>query len=200
MNCPKGFHVNAQIAYALMTHPTAAMRRIRTVPALGTGIVMLLAGAVSNAVAFAFLRAQASGPKGAVIVILYMALVATTALATWLFLGGLIHAAANLMGGYGNFGRFLAALGLAAAPFILCTPCGLLLSLLGGTGSLLYSIPVLPLIVLWAWILVIIGIKEIYALSAGGAVVASLLPLAIIVVTTLSLWSTALATVLLALA
>ena len=189
--------MNAQIAYALITHPTVAMRRIRTTPALGTGMVMLLAAAVSSAAAFAFLRAQANGPKAPVVVVVYMVLMAITALAMWLFLGGLMHAAANLMGGYGNFGRFLAAFGLAAAPFILCTPCGLLLSLLGGTGSLLYSVPVLPLIEIWSWILVIIGIKEIYGLSAGGAVVASLLPLVIIVVATLSLWSTALATVLL---
>ena len=36
--------MNAQIAYALITHPTVAMRRVRTAPTLGTGIVMLLAG------------------------------------------------------------------------------------------------------------------------------------------------------------
>jgi len=186
--------VNAQIAYALITHPTAAMRRIRTTPALGTGIAMLIGAAASNAVAFAFMRAQVTGPKAPVVVIGYMVLVTITALAMWLFLGGLMHAAANLMGGYGNFGRFLAAFGLAAAPFILCTPFVLLLSLLGSTGSLLYSVPVLPLIEIWSWVLVIIGVKEIYGLSVGGAVVASLLPLVIIIVVTLSLWSTALAT------
>ena len=191
--------MNAQVAYALITHPTLAMRKVRTTKALGTGVVMLVAGSVSLAVAFALLKAEATGAKAPAVIAAYVALVTLTSFAWWLFMGGLVHAAAGLMGGYGNFGRFLAAAGLALAPFTLCTPIVLLLSLLGGLGGVLYMVPILPLIHVWAWVLLIIGIKEVYGLSVGSAIVASLLPFLIIAALTLASLATLVVTVLMSL-
>ena len=188
--------MNAQVTYALITHPTLAMRMVRTTKALGTGIVMLLAASISSAVAFTLLKAEATGPKAPAVLITYVAIVLVTSFVWWLFMGGLIHASAGLMGGYGNFPRFLAAGGLALAPFTLCTPIVLLLSLLGGLGGVLYIMPIQPLILIWSWVLLIIGIKEIYGLSVGSAVVASLLPILIIAALMLASIATLVVTVL----
>lgn len=168
--------MNAQIAYALITHPTAAMRRLRTTGALGSGITMLVAASVSTSVAWAVISAAAAGAVGPLVLAAFALFSTASVFALWLFLGGLTHSAACLMGGYGNFGRFLAAYGLVSAPFTLCAPAIILLSPLGASGTALFFLAVVPLIIVWAWVLAIIGIKEIYGLSAGTATVASLLP------------------------
>ena len=168
--------MNAEITYALITHPSAAMRKIRTTGALGSGIVMLLAASISTALAYSVLIAEAVGPVAPWKLAVFALFASATVFALWLFLGGLTHSAACLMGGYGNFGRFLTACGLTSAPFTLCAPAVILLVPLGGTGVSLFVLAVLPLIFIWAWVLNIIGIKEIYGLSVGGATVASLLP------------------------
>ena len=176
--------MNAQVTYALITHPSIAMRKLRTAGALGTGIMVMIAGAISFSVSYSMIEAQVLGSRGPVVLTAFALLVTLTTFSMWLFTGGLTHAAACLMGGYGNFGRFLAAYGLTMAPFTLCTPAVLLLTLVGMTGSYLFVLAVLPMIFIWSWILTIIAIKEIYGLSAGAATVASLLPYLIIAVMT----------------
>ena len=189
--------MNAQITYALITHPSAAMRKIRTTGALGSGIVMLLAASISTALAYSVLSAEAIGPLPAWKLAVFALFGTATVFALWLFMGGLTHSAACLMGGYGNFGRFLTAYGLTSAPFTLCAPAVVLLAPLGGTGASLFVLAVLPLIIVWAWVLNVIGIREIYGLSVGGATVASLLPCLLIIALGLLLPITMLASVVL---
>ena len=165
-----------EVTYALIAHPTQAMRRIRSTGAVGTSVMMLVAGSISLAVSYLFITTASTGPKGVVVVALFTSLTIATVIVLWLLLGGLTHASACLMGGYGHFGKFLSAYGVAAAPFTLCVPAILLLSLLGSVGMLLFVVPVLPILLLWWWVLTITGIKEMYGLSAGTATVASLLP------------------------
>jgi len=173
--------LSAQVAYALITHPADAMRRIRTDRAPGWAVVMLVAASVSFAVGFALASAAHGGGRGPGMLAAFVGSRVVMALGAWIFVGALTHSAACLMGGYGHLVKFLTAYAMASMPFTLCTPAALLLSLLGGLGLPLLVVVVLPVLALWWWGLTISGIKELYGLSTGAAVVASILPYALIV-------------------
>jgi len=177
--------LSAEVAYALITRPSHAMRRIRSAGSPGSSALMLIAASASFAVSFLLTSALYTGGKGPGLVAVVIVGRVLLALVGWLLLGGLIHSAACLMGGYGHFAKFLAAYAMASMPFTLCTPVALLLSLLGVTGLVVFAFVVLPILAAWWWGLTIAAIKEIYALSTGAAVVVSILPYALVIVTLL---------------
>jgi len=156
------------------------MRKIRTERALGWAVMTLIAASVSFAVGFALVTAAHSGGSGPILLAVFVASRVVMALGAWIFIGALTHSAACLMGGYGHFVKFLTAYAMAALPFTLCTPAALLLSLLGAPGLPLFAVGVL-LLAVWWWCLTIAGIKELYGLSTGPAVMASVLPYFLIV-------------------
>jgi hypothetical protein len=172
--------VSADVAYAIMTHPVEAMRKLRTVKATGMAVATLFAGLLSAAVGFAVLLTLFTGGQSVLVLPVYVGLAVATGAAAWLFVGWLTHAAAGVMGGYGRIGKFLSAYALAMMPFALCTPVALIVLPLDGWPALALFALACMCLSLWSSLLTIVGIMEVYGLSAGAALVASLLPCVLI--------------------
>lgn len=172
--------MSAQVAYAIITRPDDAMRRIRASGGLGTAVMTLICASVSFAVGCALALALLSGGKGAMTLAFFVGWSVLLALVLWVFIGALSHSAACLMGGYGHFAKFLAAYAMASMPFALSAPAALILSPLGGAGASLFVLLVLPILGIWQWFLIVFAIRELYGLSTGVAFVASILPYGLI--------------------
>lgn len=172
--------MSADVAYAIMTHPVEAMRKLRTVKATGVAVATLFAALLSVAVGFAVLLTLFTGGKSVIVLPVYLGLAVVTGAAAWFVVGGLTHATAGVMGGYGRIGKFLSAYALAMMPLALCTPAALIVLPLGGWVALALFVLACMCLSLWSWLLTVAGIMEVYGLSAGAALVASLLPYVLI--------------------
>ncbi|NQT20715.1 MAG: YIP1 family protein [Planctomycetes bacterium] len=172
--------MSVDVAYAIMTHPAEAMRKLRTVKATGVAAATLLGALVSVAVGVAVILTLLTGGLSVFVLPVYVGLSVATGAAAWLFVGGLTHAAAGVMGGYGRIGKFLSAYALAMMPFALCTPVALIVWPVGGWAALALFVVACVCLSLWSWLLTVAGIMEVYGLSAGAALVASLLPCVLI--------------------
>ena len=117
-----------------------------------------------------------------------------TALILWviIFLAGLIasagvfHGVARLLRGRGSYLGMLCGLSFATFPVVFFAPLGLLSFFLGLSGTFLYLIGGI-LLLLWILVLQIIAVRQNYSFSTGRAITAYFIPGGAVLITLVSI-------------
>ncbi|MGB9802487.1 YIP1 family protein [Desulfofundulus sp.] len=181
------------IIYGVFFDPAVTFRRLAPHPPLGAAFVIFtlvnLAGALMGALVGYHMALLPGGRPSAGINWLAPAapLVAVAGLVfqylKWLVVSAFLHFTAGLMGGRGSAPGVLTVTGLASLPALVLIPADLLLLLFNTRGVALTVITViLGLVVfVWALVLVVLGLKEVYQFSAGRALITLLLPPSVII-------------------
>ena len=167
----------SELCYALIARPSAAMATVRRTSATRIAMAIVVLALVSQHVAGALFDVPpANRFLWTLVVVGSFVVKVVMAAALWLTLTLTCHAVARLMGGYSEIGRCFSLLGLSAAPLALGTPLALLARASGAGGALFYANIALPLLALWALVLAVIGLREVYRLGPASAVISVLLP------------------------
>lgn len=103
----------------------------------------------------------------------------------WFVYSGALHLLADLAGGSGKAAGVLVVTGLASLPALLFLPVQILITFWGGNWMAgLINFLIMLSVLIWGFILVVIGMRETQRLSTGSAVLVSLLPAIAIVLAT----------------
>lgn len=95
----------------------------------------------------------------------------------WFVYSGLLSLLADLMGGKGRAVGAMISTGLASLPSLLFVPFQIIAAAFGGKGlSDIVNFLVLVIVLIWGFILVVIGLRETQRLTTGSAVLVALIP------------------------
>lgn len=175
--------------YELLMRPWAAFERAARSYSWGLGLIVLAAATLSWHVASAMSSALGSGiAVPALVLLLPFRLMLVMIL--WVGLAALIHLLARGFRGYGSAAALFLVVGLSSLPFVFLTPLAILTRPLSEAGSALYAIA-FGILCLWSLVLLVKGVRRVYVLGSGAAVISVLASWALLC--TLALAATALA-------
>jgi len=181
--------VMLELVYGILFDPVKTCRRIIESPPLGTITVIfslvkifsnLMGGYLSAKFFFNGLSGSGRGASG--VAESLAPAVAVFGLACeylkWLFYSGFLHLTAELSGGRGRAAAIFAVTGLASVPALLFLPLNILLFVLDGKGVTVFVITLFSglAVIIWGFVIIVIGLKEAHGFSAGRAVLVALLP------------------------
>ncbi|MEW6276678.1 MAG: Yip1 family protein [Bacillota bacterium] len=187
---PQGF---LELVYGVLFEPVAAFSRVVQRLPLGQTVLIFtlvnLLVAFMNGLVMSRLMHHPAADHMAVMMVKAMTPVLvilglTFQFAKWFTYSALLHLLAEFLGGRGRAVGVWTVAGLASLPGIFLVPVNLLLLLFGVRGFALSLLVYLFgfLVLIWGMILLILGIRQEHALSAGRAAAVVLLPVGAVVV------------------
>ena len=157
------------VTYELLMRPSAALERAARSSSWGLGLAVLVAATLSWHVASTLHAAQRSG-VGAPVLILVLPFRLVLVLLMWVGLVALIHLVARGLRGYGSPRALFLVVGLSSLPLVFLTPLAILTRPLSGAGSALYAMA-LGCLCVWSLVLLVKGVRRVYVLGSGAAVI-----------------------------
>ncbi|OAT79753.1 Yip1 family protein [Desulfotomaculum copahuensis] len=176
-----------ELVYGVLFDPASTFRRVAAGPPLGTAVLVFTLVNLISALMSALLahRLAYRGPNGMHMAWLMQAatpVLAATGLVLqyvkWYVFSALIHLTAGLTGGRGRAAGTLTVVALSVLPSIILVPVDLILLLAGLHGPAVTVVMILLglLILVWSVVLVVLGLREVHAISTGQSLIAVLLP------------------------
>lgn len=183
-----------EMIYGVLFDPVATFRGVAVSPPVGRALLIFSVVSLLGAVMGFYLSTQVFrgelgdlGPLAEMMDMMIPLMVfggLIIAFVKWVVYSGLLHLVAEMFGGSGRALGVLAVTGLASLPVILLMPVELVVVLAGGQSPLATIITGLFGLVslVWGFVLVVLGLREVHGFSAGRALTVALTPpLAIIV-------------------
>jgi len=100
----------------------------------------------------------------------------------WVFIAGILHVVAKILGGKGAFTEMLVLMGFAMLPNILQAPIGLVVIHIGSLTGAFVSMGLGGVLAIWILILDVLAIREAHKFSTGRAIATLVLPFVVLIV------------------
>ncbi|MGQ9512877.1 YIP1 family protein [Thermodesulfitimonas sp.] len=180
-----------ELVHGVLFSPAVAFRAVAGAPPLKEAAFIFFLLTLGNALAGSFLlRANFAGLPGVNLIEitrvvtgllpLFILLAILFGAAKWFLYSALFHFLAGLLGGRGNPRGTLVVCALAGLPGIFLVPVELALDILK-----VAAVPAAALgglvglgVLVWEFVLLVIGLREVHRFTTGSAVITVLLPLA----------------------
>jgi hypothetical protein len=180
-----------ELIYGVLFDPVKTFKRAAESPPVGSAVLIFSLVKVLSVFTALFLSTKiaisdltgltgmgmeemfrAAAPAAAVFMLAYYYI-------KWFVYSGLLYLLAELSGGSGRAAGVLAVTGLASLPALLFLPFQILVAILGYRGFYeIMSFIFMAAIMIWGFVLVVIGLGETQRLSSGRAVMVALAPAA----------------------
>ncbi len=99
----------------------------------------------------------------------------------WVFIAGILHVVAKILGGKGAFTEMLVLMGFAMLPKVFQAPIGLAVIHIGSLTGAFVSMGLGGILTIWILILDVLAIREAHKFSTGRAIATLVLPFAILI-------------------
>lgn len=172
-----------ELIYGVLFAPADTFRWVAAAPPLRLTLVIATlvnaAGALMSVFVYRAITPPGSGEAALAVLMPYLALIGFFGwYLKWLGYGGVLHLAAQLLGGANGAGATLAVYGLATLPglFILPVEAVVISAGLPEAASARLVGPAALGVFVWGLVLLVIGLREVHGLTAKRAVATVLLP------------------------
>ena len=180
-----------ELVYGILFEPVKTLKRAAQRPPLVNALVLVtivgLAGVLMWLLTISIILDQAAGPSSSgsfpvsarPLLVLGAVLIFLWSYIKWFGYSAFISLVAEMLGGMGRARNVAAIVGLSLIPTILIIPVQVLNQYFNSPVFIIITI-----LALWTWVtvLMVIGIREVHALSTGRALLAVLSPVLVLVV------------------
>ena len=168
---------SSEILLLTFAHPRRAMGLARYARGGALAAMVVVGSGISmSTAAMMALSGRLSPGMGAMGVAMVLLGGAVLFVADWWAVVMGAHFGAGLMGRQGRLRDTFIAIGLAYAPLLLSCPLALLLTMLGLGGIVMTWLIVFPVLVVWSFVLAVMGVRQTYGLSSGAALMSIIVP------------------------